>query len=421
MDKTVDDCWTEDDYNDVLGFVERNLWLNVRENSATHKPKQVICNLMQLSYQELKLLQRIYFLLSNTINKCIFKSIPRLFRHLTPSTSLVATDSYGSIRGHIDWNLTLKRRMISGFSNPTIFMTHAPIKTYDIPEMQALKFLITQVNRLCMEVLEFSPGELQIQSYDANDKKWKNDINKMYNLTSTFLKNSYMRTVSIPNKVTDQILQRVRCSRCNEFKSVYDGLRLYRNLFIREDQEALKTCIEQGVLKPLNRDTLYEIYILLLTIMSLEKNGWKQDYIRLIGYGKGAIAQYKYVNVSVKIYYQTLPSSFIINSVYKDLMEKYSINASLRRPDMVLEFDFYNHDFKLIEIKRTQDKRYIVDSVYKVLGYLKDFEDCFKSGRLPYAILVIWDDVGGEENVNDIMVIRGRHTFKQYIESDALR
>jgi hypothetical protein len=56
------DCWTDEDYNEVLSFVEKYLWIFVQENAAIHKPEQIICNLAQLNQRELRLLQLIYFL-----------------------------------------------------------------------------------------------------------------------------------------------------------------------------------------------------------------------------------------------------------------------------------------------------------------------------------------------------------------------
>ena len=97
------------------------------------------------------------------------------------------------------------------------------------------------------------------------------------------------------------------------------------------------------------------------------------------------------------------------------------IDVNLRRPDMLLEFDNDKRDFKLVEVKRTRDRHYTVESVYKVLGYLKDFAKCFEAGRLPHAVLVIWDDIGGEESEGDIVVIRGRQGYRQFIENVSLQ
>ena len=115
-----------------------------------------------------------------------------------------------------------------------------------------------------------------------------------------------------------------------------------------------------------------------------------------------------------------MPSGFSENSLYTDLLGKYGIDVSLRRPDMFFEFQGNGRNFKLLEVKRTQDKKYIVDSVYKVLGYLKDFAKCFEGSPLPHGILVVW---GGVESVNpqaDVVVLLNRRNYQHFLESDII-
>lgn len=110
----------------------------------------------------------------------------------------------------------------------------------------------------------------------------------------------------------------------------------------------MRECFSQGVLKPLSRDTLYEVYILFVTMASLEQSGWSRENFRLIGYGKGAVAQYKHSDATLRVYYQTLPTTFAQNSLYTGLLRKYQIDVSLRRPDIIFEFDAEKCDFKLL-------------------------------------------------------------------------
>ncbi|AFZ18030.1 hypothetical protein [Allocoleopsis franciscana] len=411
----MSDCWTDEDYNEVLSFVEKYLWLFVQENAAIHKPEQIICNLAQLNRRELRLLQLIYFLLSESLQKSVKISTPQILRRLAQSTDRMTTELKGSVRGNIDWNLTLKRRLGAGFSNPTVFMTRVAVKTYNLPEMQALKYLLTQINHLCLEVLGNIPEE-EILSYESSNK-WKAEIRSLYHSTNHFLKNTYLREIDLPIKITDMMLQKVRCARNTHFKNIYRSLRLYRRLFVQEEQETLKDCFSQGVLKPLNRDTLYEVYILFVTMASLEQTGWIRENFRLIGYGKGAVAQYKHSDTILRIYYQTLPTDFVQNSLYTELLRKYQIEVSVRRPDIILEFQSENFDFKILEVKRTRNRQYITESVYKVLGYLKDFERCFLSAKLPHAILVIWEGVENTKDINDVVAVLNYKNYQHLIKS----
>lgn len=409
------DCWTDEDYNEVLSFVEKYLWLFVQENAAIHRPEQIICNLAQLNRRELRLLQLIYFLLSESVQESVKTSTPQILRRLAQSTDRMTTELKGSVRGNVDWNLTLKRRLGAGFSNPTVFMTRVAVKTYNLPEMQALKYLLTQTNHLCLEVLGNIPEEERL-SYESSNK-WKAEIRSLYHSTSHFLKNTYLREIDLPIKITDMMLQKVRCARNTHFKNIYRSLRLYRRLFVQEEQETLRDCFSQGVLKPLNRDTLYEVYILFVTMASLEQTGWIRENFRLIGYGKGAILHYKHDNTTLQVYYQTLPVSFAQNSLYTNLLRKHKIDVNLRRPDILLEFNTETCDFKLLEVKRTQNKRYIVDSFYKVLGYLKDFENSFTSRKMPHAILVVWGGVEPSRDTEDVVVVLNRHSYRLFLEN----
>ena len=409
----MSDCWTSEDYNEVLDFVEKYLWLFVQENSAIHKPKQIVCNLTQLNYHQLRLLELIYFLLSVSVQKSVRECTPSLLRHLAQSTDRVTTKLKGSVRGNVNWNLTLKHRLSKGLSDRTLFVTGVPNKTYDIPEMQALKYLLTQINRLCIEVLGNIPESGEI-SYKHN-KKWKEEIRCLYYLTSNFLKNTYLREISLPGKITDMLLQKLRCARNSNFKIIYNSLRLYRRLFSQQENETLRDCLAQGVLKPLNRDTLYEVYILFVTLTSLEQAGWNRENLKLIGYGKGAVAHYTFENKILRVYYQ-IPTTLAQNSLYIDLMKQYGLDVSLRRPDILLEFDNNKCDFKLLEVKRTQDKRYILDSFYKVLGYLKDFEKCLISENMPNGMLVVWDGVEGTSEIDNVVAVLNRHNFRSFLE-----
>lgn len=417
--ETTRDCWTDTNYRDVLYFVENHLWLFVQANATVHKPQNIVSNILQLDYNEMRLLQRIYFLLSEAVQRSVRESTPRLLRRLSQSTNQLMTESRGSVRGNVDWSLTFKRRLASGYNNPTTFLTRVTVKTYDLPEMQAVKFLLTLVNRLCVEVLGNIPGENEPSSYQP-DGKWKDNLRSLYRLTVTFLNNSHLRNVSLPLKVTDMMIQRVRCARNAHFKSIYDSLRLHRKLFVQGDHDALRECITQGILKPLSRDTLYEIYVLFMTMTSIRQMGWSQEGLHLIGYGKGIIAEYSSKGKTLRIHYQTLPAEFTQSSLYTRLLRKYKIDVSLRRPDLVLELDSNKRDFTLLEIKRTQDKGYILDSAYKVLGYLKDFEKSFDTSCFPHAMVIVWEGVEDGADMDEVLVLLNQRNFRQFLESEFL-
>ena len=62
------------------------------------------------------------------------------------------------------------------------------------------------------------------------------------------------------------------------------------------------------------------------------------------------------------------------------------------RPDIILEFVEANL-YRIVEVKRTDKRDYIVDSVYKVIGYLSDFKECFPNKKALDGILIVWEGI----------------------------
>lgn len=410
-----DNCWTSDDYRQVLESVEEHLWLFVQENAALHRPRQIVGSLAQLSLRDVRLLQCVHFLLSPTVQKCLHEDCPLLLQRLAQSNGSATTEARGAVKGNIDWNQTLKRRMSRGYADPTLFVTRTPVKVYDLPEMQALKYLLTQITALCLEALGGIPPADQAQAFEEG-QKWKRGLAGSYHFANTLLKHVSLRNVQMPEKITDRMLQRVRCARNNRFQSVYHALTLFRNLFVRQQPEALRASFAEGVLKPLSQDTLYELYVLFQTMARLEKRGWQRDALRLVGSGKGTIAHYAQDGAAVGLYYQTLPAAFAGKSLYADLLRKHGIDPSLRRPDMVLEFHAGPRQYMLLEVKRTKNKSYIVDSLYKVFGYLKDFGHFFDAQPLPHALLVLWSGAANADLLQETVVMLNGDNFGQMFE-----
>ena len=79
-----------------------------------------------------------------------------------------------------------------------------------------------------------------------------------------------------------------------------------------------------------------------------------------------------------------------------------------RRPDIILEFEESN-SYRLIEVKRTNRKEYISDSVYKVIGYLNDFKKCYQNKNPLDGVLVVWGGIKLEKwkyaTLNQVLIL----------------
>ena len=72
-------------------------------------------------------------------------------------------------------------------------------------------------------------------------------------------------------------------------------------------------------------------------------------------------------------------------------MENYNLKSVTRRPDIIFELkdEYNNRMYYFVEVKNTQDKKYIVDSVYKCLAYLYDFKGVVIEDLRPKISLVL--------------------------------
>jgi len=137
-------------------------------------------------------------------------------------------------------------------------------------------------------------------------------------------------------------------------------------------------------------------------------------------------ARYTSGDLEICVLYQKMPFKFMEYSKNKDVFEYYDPNVSLRRPDIILKISKGKQkSYRLIEVKRTNDRNYIVDSVYKVLDYLNDFGYCFKDTDNPQGILVIWDGANMKDMEKaleqPVFILQDKNMEKGFIKLSVLR
>jgi hypothetical protein len=182
------------------------------------------------------------------------------------------------------------------------------------------------------------------------------------------------------------------------------------------DRQLLERLLKTRILEPLEKDRLYELYVLFEIMAALGK----PFEINLIKSGAEAIATYKLDTTDVKVFYQKA-SGLLENSVYKNVFDNYELDVSLRRPDIVLQIKTEKESKLLIvEVKRSINDDYIVDSVYKVLGYLADFKTQFPNeGQKPKALLVVWSIKRKNPNIPlapQEIIILGASEIRDYVK-----
>jgi len=308
--------------------------------------------------------------------------------------------------GRIDWNLTFKERLAQGY-NPAVFVCNPPSKIYDLPENRLFKYILAEIIRL-FEDTSVLRG-LEGKNIEENQvETWIDKVDSIKYQVLNAYKHAHLRWIEIPDQVSIRMLRRAEEARNYDYETLVRCYELFEQIVITKDLIKLGEVVENRVLEPLNPDILFELYVLFKIMETLGgKDGiGKLEELNLIRHGSVSVALYSVGDELVRVYYQHVPFDRE-KSHYIQIFEKYpSLNVSARRPDIILEWPRENK-FVLIEVKRTIDKNYIVDSAYKVLGYLKDFEEYFPGTQRPQGLLVVWDYGKKVEkmDVQDIVIL----------------
>ncbi len=386
----MDELW---DFNTRLEIInELKDYLQLYLFKGKGFPENGVSKLFDLKENELNTLKSVHFLLSSQLNDFI-EVLPQLMRNLSHSTSREKIISKGVIRGKIDWNKTFKTRYSQGYNDSSLFVCTPPSKSYDLCENQLLKFLLKKIVYLFENTLSFI--DIEVNESD----NWHEEVKLKYFKVKKTLKNVYFNEISDVNLIKPKTLRKAFMHRNQFYKKLANLYKLYDDLFISNDLGVLKSIVETQLLKPASDDTLYELYTFFNLVDSLEVEELgllmpKNDYA-VLGY---------YDDCEVKIYYQEVPKDDFSYSKYKEIFENYDINVNLRRPDILIEF---NGSYRIVEVKRTSNPNYIRDSVYKVLGYLNDFNQAEFSKNTP-GVIVVWDGINTvSENAfsNEILIL----------------
>ncbi len=397
----VSDCWSDEDYQHVLGQVKHYLWLYVHEGASIEELENAVQNLTRLDGKDLDYLSVVHFLLSDEV-KILIEAISRILRRLSHSTQTEVVANKGFVKGRIDWNLTIKERYAQGY-NPTIFVCRPPSRVYDLPENQLLKFLLVHMKRMIEQTASLQKIEekdIRLEELKTEEReKWTERVSWLKFHINNALKHVYLREVKLPDQVNERMIRRARLSRNKDYENIVNSYSLHRKIVQKSDAKALRELIERRVLEPLEKDTLYELYVLFEVMDSLGK----PEELNLVRPGAKSIGSFKINGATIRVHFQRVRGLFKV-SKYKQIFDDYELDVSSRRPDIILQFE-KEPKFMIIEVKRTTNRDYIVDSVYKVLGYLADFEKFFTLKQKPKGVLVVWNIERKRKTEQDVSIL----------------
>jgi hypothetical protein len=368
------------------------LWRFIQPNAKESETEEVFLNLTGLTKRELRKLVDIRFLLSDPVNKLIDEIAPKVVNQLLKESVNAHIMGRGMVRGRIDWNRTINARAAAG-NDTSVYVYSRRSQIYDLPENRLFLYLVKKINEMARS---FTTDECMNLTwyidYDKN-KKWVDKIAVIAAKTSRILRNPYVLKIGNFYELSEKTIELTKKCRPAHYKDLAETAEIY--VFSNNAPISyLKEELDSNIFEPLNRDTLYEIAVLFRTIQTALELGWKEKRVGLIGGNSRVVSILKKNESEIKVYFQKLPYLMTVKSQYGDIMADYGLSEKLRRPDIILEISGNDStDYFIIEVKRSRNRRYLVDGTYKLLGYLKDFERVNEDKSSIKGFLVGWKGI----------------------------
>ena len=222
-----------------------------------------------------------------------------------------------------------------------------------------------------------------------------------------------LKNVTKASRPSAIMLQKARRDR-NPFYAVAADLAVEIDLlFNRQDRDAYIHLLKSGWFEPLPDDDLFELYVLAVLIEIYEQDlGWKLTSLGLVHKGRKEVAKFVAPgnNDSVSLYFEQSPVTFLdCESRYTELLAEYAgLTGNVRRPDIsiLLRREDETVRLLLVEMKDSEDTGYIRESIYKVFGYVYDFESVWADQEQLKALLVFPSSVDRTvKTENDVVLV----------------
>jgi hypothetical protein len=347
-------------------------------------------NKANLNITQLEQLITIHFLLKDEVKEYV-RRLPTLIRRFKTSTTKVEETYYGEIRGSINWESTVKKRLVMGNKDRNVFSCTEQTRNYDIKENLVLKAFIGLLNTIVGGV----PDKLMKYEWFAEWQELKPNLEQIY------YKNVYLTRVSLDRvEITDRMLQDTAKHRNPLYREAAHLFILYRRLQSKNLNEAeVQTLLKETFVFPDRPEVLFELYWAIQVVKHYTENA----QLELLDGGQNLFASWREDEFIYRLYHDSVGSgqlSFSIKNnearkVYHPLLEKKmtSIEKASRiahdvfgenvdaetlwsgRPDLLLEVvrrDGGKLEQVIIgEVKHTANTGYAIIGLRELIDYME--------------------------------------------------
>ncbi|PID23761.1 hypothetical protein [Sporosarcina sp. P7] len=392
---TINDSWGHQEYEEILKSTSDRLWRFIQQHASLVDKNNLLENITGLNEHQIRTLSSTHLLLSDEVTKLVDIIAPSILRRISKSSRISTSIERGRIKGKVNWNRTVLKQTTE--MDPSIFVCVNRSSIFDLIENKVLLFCLRYIYQIGQGVIgtELPPDESTSEDYLAEHKKWIKKVEYILFKCRKLLKNPLLKNITELHGINSQQIERTRKARGVDYKSLADIAELI-SMQRNQPLDFLYHAFSKQILVPMSRDTLYEVAVAFKVIDFYTECGWIEERISLIGEKEKILSVLKKGNAKLNIFYQHIPSHFAEHSKYKELMKETKLSIHHRRPDIILEWINGQGEkrYTIVEVKRSKNRGYLADGIYKILGYIKDFEISLQNSADSVGLLVGWEIKG---------------------------
>lgn len=376
---------------------------------------------INLEIENIEELLKIHFLLLEEVRTYIL-GLPSLIRRLRVSTEVNEEISYQGIKGHINWQNTIKERLKRNYNDKTLYSQVERNKYYNTKENVVLKAFI--------EVLYKIITELKMERF-LKYEWFKNGKKIIDNVKHIYEQNVYLNRINLKDeRITNRIIEDVSRDRNVLYSEAAKLLKKYNRIINFDvDKNDIVKFFENTFIEIADENTLFE----LLWIVRILRSNSKNYRMYLIDGNSNKIACLGDETKEISIYHNSTGTSELVLNVKKDEIENlvrknkyitrllgisndfYDIANTIfdnkqidstsiwsGRPDILIEIRNKKSGKieKIIigEVKYTIDENYMLEGLRQLLEYmyyLKDYNKhyIYKNKNIEIEGMLFVDDI----------------------------
>lgn len=372
----------------VVADLNDRLWTYLSASASQFDLEGFVEDVWRLPPGELNRVASVH-LVSRRSTQDVLEAAAALLKVLPSSVTRSETILFGTVRGPVVWDETLRYRWRTG--DPQAFVCRPPERRYDTPLGRLVLHALTRVHDLAiLSGLETGGLAEQLRQTAATAEHLRSN-RKLDEVTPV---------KSIPERTLNSL------ARNRLAQPLIDFVRAAREAIDARDHRTIADVISTQLLAPATDDALYELLVGFRIVDHLSNSGYEIKRLSAVGGTPTPFARLVNPACSITIWWQrslwSLPFSKLDTSVYQSIAAAAGLRKSSLRPDFVL-WDETNHRLLLVEVKHSLIGSNERQGVTDVLAYIHDAEDLVTSFPAPHALVVAYN-ASGTPGEADVMI-----------------